>query len=73
MLSGYLAVLVLQLAPGVFGSPAGNLGLQYRTANYSDYDRLQGLVATAHSTAVSLLQGSNGTCTCANVKTRREW
>ncbi|ROW00759.1 hypothetical protein VMCG_06496 [Cytospora schulzeri] len=66
MLSGRLAVLLLQAVPAVFG-------LQHRTANHSEYDQLQGLVDSARSTAVNLLRGSNGTCTQANLQIRREW
>lgn len=73
MLSGYLAVLLLQLAPTALGSTEA-IALQHRAAEPNgEYDRLQGLVASARSTAVDLLHGSNGTCTLANVETRREW
>ncbi|ROV93754.1 hypothetical protein VSDG_06984 [Cytospora chrysosperma] len=72
MLSRSLVVLLLQAAPAVFGSPV-TVDLQHRAVDNAEYNQLQDLVASAQTTAISLIQGSNGTCTQANLRIRREW
>lgn len=44
-------------------------------SNHSEYEELQALAKSAHSTALDVLRSQNGTgpCTSENIKTRIEW
>lgn len=72
IMSRSLALLFLQASLVVL-TRSEPFGPSSRPADDDAYNQMQDLFASARSTAVDILQISNGSCTEANVKIRREW